>query len=82
MTWTEQRPTEPGWYWLWTGWDIDPFEVVRITAWDGSMQRAGCDSEEYAIGRWWPQGSLFFGPLEPPELPKEDDDGKKEGVRH
>jgi hypothetical protein len=74
MTWTKERPQKNGFYWmLWRG-DREP-TIARVV---GPHVR-GWDGEAYLFFNITPsllsqlesEGVSWFGPIEPPEIPKD-----------
>jgi hypothetical protein len=65
--WNPNRPTEPGWYWLWQAKEVEPAKVVRM----GDtlvVVTSGSDDWSPLWAAYW-EGCLWM-PLIPPEPPR------------
>ena len=59
LVWAEEKPTEPGWYWV--RWGSKTKTLGGCLYFDGSLFEMGCDSRSVkAFCR-------FYGPVNPPE---------------
>ncbi len=63
MKWTTDKPTEPGWYWVRDGQQI---EMVDLELDSGTLVVYAVDDDHHTVDEY----SHWFGPLPQPEPPQ------------
>lgn len=68
MKYSKERPTIPGWYWIWDPRleDHDLCQVVNDS--NGRLNVENDNGELFPIDKSWVAKCLFAGPLAPPTI--------------
>lgn len=74
LTWRKEPPDRGGWWWRLDVSDRDPWPDIVRASWDGCDGEILCIEDFYETNLSIPaseiRGSLWAGPIEPPEVPE------------
>lgn len=70
MQWTKDKPTVEGWYWTFEEDRPDLLRIEKLVEYTPGVLAWIWDNCPYPLDKYGDNNSYWYGPIDPPELPK------------